>query len=217
MYGRSFFFILTTVATIGYGDIVPSNILETRFAIVLTMIGQLLFSFFTSNLKYVFSYLEGITVIDYRQELEEDFEFFIINFSKTLGKHSLARRNFSTYKDQILTSFNFSFKHLNKSEFFKELPPNLKKKIIFACFGDYKNKFLYFFEDPDENYKAGEDFMYEIISKLSCLIARPDEKVLVRKGEVKYIYFILTGSVTIWNKHYMFLSELETGSNIGDF
>ena len=42
--------------------------------------------------------MKGITVKDHRDELEEDFEFFIVDFSKTLGKGYLRRRDLSTYK-----------------------------------------------------------------------------------------------------------------------
>ena len=48
-------------------------------------------------------------------------------------------------------------------------------------------------------------------------MVRPEEKVLIRQLEVKYIYFILNGSVSVSNKNHWFLSEFSKGSYFGDF
>lgn len=39
IYGRTIYFILTTITTIGYGDIYPTNLNEYGYVIVLEMIG----------------------------------------------------------------------------------------------------------------------------------------------------------------------------------
>jgi len=55
MYIKSLYFIITTVATVGYGDISPQNNAEMIYCIMLMLFGVLLFTFVSGALSSILS------------------------------------------------------------------------------------------------------------------------------------------------------------------
>lgn len=55
LYMSSIYFTVTTVLTVGYGDITPYNPVEKLFCIILMISGVLLFSFATGSLTSMIS------------------------------------------------------------------------------------------------------------------------------------------------------------------
>ena len=55
LYMTAMYFSVTTVLTVGYGDITANNAMEKIFCIVLMVIGVLLFSFATGSLTSMIS------------------------------------------------------------------------------------------------------------------------------------------------------------------
>lgn len=55
LYIVSFYFTVTTIVTVGYGDITPKNGMETLFCVILMLIGVISFSFITSTLTSIIS------------------------------------------------------------------------------------------------------------------------------------------------------------------
>jgi hypothetical protein len=55
LYVRSFYFIVTTITTVGFGDITGGNTAEMLFAVTIMIIGVIAFSFATGSLTSIFS------------------------------------------------------------------------------------------------------------------------------------------------------------------
>jgi len=55
LYLTSFYFIITTMSTVGYGDISGQNNLERTVSIVLMLVGVISFSFATGSLSSIMS------------------------------------------------------------------------------------------------------------------------------------------------------------------
>ena len=55
LYIVSFYFTVTTIVTVGYGDITPKNAQERLFCVILMLIGVISFSFITSTLTSIIS------------------------------------------------------------------------------------------------------------------------------------------------------------------
>ncbi len=55
VYTVAFYFTVTTIVTVGYGDVGPKNSLERAFCIILMLIGVASFSFITSTLTSIIS------------------------------------------------------------------------------------------------------------------------------------------------------------------
>ena len=55
LYVVGFYFTVTTIVTVGYGDVTPKNNAERIFCVILMLIGVISFSFITSTLTSIIS------------------------------------------------------------------------------------------------------------------------------------------------------------------
>lgn len=55
IYANSFYFILTTITTVGYGDINGDTTIELLFSMSIEFIGLTFFSFLTGTISVMFS------------------------------------------------------------------------------------------------------------------------------------------------------------------
>ena len=55
LYMTSFYFTVTTIVTVGYGDITPVSIIEKILCVILMIIGVIGFSFVTGALASIIS------------------------------------------------------------------------------------------------------------------------------------------------------------------
>lgn len=55
IYANAFYFILTTITTVGYGDISGSTTLELLFSMCVEFVGLTFFSFLTGTISVMFS------------------------------------------------------------------------------------------------------------------------------------------------------------------
>ncbi len=55
LYSVAFYFTVTTIVTVGYGDVTPKNTGERAFCTILMLIGVISFSFITSTLTSIIS------------------------------------------------------------------------------------------------------------------------------------------------------------------
>jgi len=78
-YTVAFYFTVTTIVTVGYGDVTPKNDAERIFCVILMLIGVISFSFLTSTLTSI------ITTIDANEAILEE-KVSAINALKESGK-----------------------------------------------------------------------------------------------------------------------------------
>ena len=55
IYANAFYFILTTITTVGYGDLGGSTTLELLFSMIVEFVGLTFFSFLTGTISVMFS------------------------------------------------------------------------------------------------------------------------------------------------------------------
>lgn len=55
IYANAFYFILTTITTVGYGDITGNTTLELLFSMIVEFVGLTFFSFLTGTISVMFS------------------------------------------------------------------------------------------------------------------------------------------------------------------
>ena len=92
LYVVGFYFVLTTVSTIGYGDIVPKTNTEIIVMIFVQIIGVLMHAFITSNMVYVFfNPLESDFINQYK--VSQDY----LKFKKVDMDKRKEVRNFCQY------------------------------------------------------------------------------------------------------------------------
>ena len=84
-------------------------------------------------------------------------------------------------------------------EFFGQLKPSLKYKLLDELFGPFKANFHYMFEDEEFGFEAGKEFISDFLSQLYCRIFIPRGDIIKVGETFPELYMIKQGSV---NVHY---------------
>ena len=167
IYLSSIYFLITTVTSVGYGDITGNSITEFIFQIFLLIIGIIAYSWLISSIS------------NYVKENNQQNEVFnqkidILNEIK-LEHPSMTKELF----DKIylhLEYINLSQKK-DKSSLLDSLPPSVKRPLLYEMYKPIIENFSFF-----KNFKNSE-FVHRVISKLKPVLAVKND-LLLEQGEI---------------------------------
>lgn len=184
-YLCSVYWAITTLTTIGYGDITPKNDLERCICIAWMLIGAGFYSYTIGSLSSMISSIDAqqavlvqrlYTISDFADESELDTET------------KLELRNAIIYSS---TQNGMSWSE--KIELFKEIPRNLKFKIASKIYKGAVNK-LIFFQNKDPT------FIVHVIPHLNPHHI-PDNQFVYEEGNfADELYFVLSSRVVLTYK-----------------
>lgn len=92
----------------------------------------------------------------------------------------------------------------NENNFYANIPPELKNKLIFLLLTGYYNKFFYFFNDVQEQNFADIVFVRKVLSRLDCILFEEGTRIVEAGKPFHNLYFLYKGSVTIVDEHFAF-------------
>jgi len=115
LYITSLYFTVTTIVTVGYGDITPYNNQERSFVIFLMLVGVISFSFATSTLSVL------MTKYDFRNEIITQRTEFLQELQDI---YSFESELFNEISNHI--TYNSNQKSKDIAEFAEELPHKLR-------------------------------------------------------------------------------------------
>ena len=181
-YITSFYFILVTITTVGYGDITGNTYAEITFQIFLLIIGTIAYSF-------VISYFSNYIVkLNHKS----------MSFEKNVSILEEIRMNNPYLKDsiykEVLKNLHTEqlFERKDKSILFDCLPYSLKNKLIMEIYKPFINSFT-FFKDIENS-----DFIAKVVTSIKPLLSFKNQ-ILVQEGEhIKEIFFVNKGSLGLY-------------------
>lgn len=206
---KIWYFIFTTLVTVGYGDFYATNKYEMGFAIILLLAGPTWFAFMMGKSINVINLLQDISGTNNKKIDLQLWVYFIEEKSQILP-NELKRRIFNFYtnywkNDRLRTLENNStecsvdFSRIN-DRIFLSLPKYLRKQIFDYIFSDIFFQYCHFF-----NYL--ESKKYEICSFMRPICYNKDEILLNRGEKVNEIMFLLNGRIEVGvNTHSGFIS-----------
>jgi hypothetical protein len=80
-------------------------------------------------------------------------------------------------------------------DFFDQLKPTLRYRIVDEVFSEFKDKFNYFFIESDSGFKASKEFVSYFICNLYCRIYVPNQIIIRKYDRFAEMYLIETGYV----------------------
>lgn len=177
LYISALYFTVTTIVTVGYGDISPNNSTEKQFCILLMLIGVMSFSFTTGALSSLIATIdskesqlkEKMSVLhDIQKEFKVDHDLF----------NELSR--------------TVQYNHRKKSKdvmcFMEELPHKLKLELAMVIHMQLYSE-VKFFKKKERSFIAW-------ITTLLRPLNVEDERYVYKEGEeVTEIYFLVKGAV----------------------
>ena len=198
-YINALYWSLTTISTVGYGDIVPQNMVEKAYAIFTMLTGFAFFSLLIGQIANLLNrrdpanqhYLENIERLSqfmrYRPlppELQEGIqEYYQYKWQKRLG--------------------------LNEEEFLDTLPLHLKTQVAMQMKTDILEKIPLFQE-------ASDAFIESIALHLQAVVFTPGSYI-TRAGEIgEEMYFIVYGEVAVLNEEGEEITSLSDGDFFGE-
>jgi CRP-like cAMP-binding protein len=195
------YYIFTTIFTIGYGDISPTNTVERVYVSILMTIGSVIWSFLLTAFSQVFIINdERTSILNTRMEVLDS-----ISSDLTLSDNLVER---------IRRSIQYDFKAYKKDqmELMCFLPINLRNELYLSM---YKTQIthLKFFKNQSFN------FIITVLPLLKNIELLKDEHIITKGDIVKHLYMVTKGvlSVVLINEgERLEISQIKSSFHIGD-
>jgi hypothetical protein len=191
------YFSITTLSTVGYGDLYPISNLEKVLGIVIMLAGVAFFSFVMS------SFIEIISTFNRNLGVEEE-TFELHNWMTLLTRFRENKPLPNSLYRQINQHFKYYWTNnrLNQvqkdNEFINALPGSIKRGVIVHyLFDDIFYNFRIFFNP--QKYKDSK-FLYDVAFGLMPrnFSEKDDENIIFdEEEEVLEMYFIISGTVGV--------------------
>ena len=182
LYLTSFYYLITTMTTVGYGDIVCYSFNELIFQIILLSVGLIIYSWIVSNIgNYIKN--ESYASIQYNKD-EAILEEIRISYPKMPFK--LYNKIFLH-----LNARKMRQKHCNSNILINGLPYSLKNKILLTMYKKIIENFKFF------RGNHNTDFTLRILMNLLPLFSKKNA-ILIREGQIiENIIFVKEGRLCL--------------------
>ena len=181
LYVLSFYWAITTLTTVGYGDVLPFTTGEIVLTVIVQFVGTMVFAYIMASITSVVS-SEDVTATLIKQKKAELNEYMD---HRELGVELKAR---------IKAHYEYQWKRttiFDEEQILESLPPFLRMDV--AC-----SMNLDLVKNVPVLLALGDDCMAMVVTKLKPLQLTPGEKV-VRKGTVGHeMYFITEGILDVY-------------------
>lgn len=181
-YLQAFYWTVTTLSTVGYGDITPDifNEVHLLFTILSQLLGVGMYGYVIGNISTVIANIDTAKTL-YREKMER-----INTFLKYRRIPSSLSNRINDYYDYLWETR----RGYDETSVVDELPYSLRVQVVLELHREIISKVPIF-------AGASQAFIREIILNMESVVFTPGDYV-VRKGEIgAEMYFISRGSVDV--------------------
>ena len=203
LYIISFYYILTTLLSVGYGDITPVNNYERVFVIFFMLVCAFFYSFLITLISFLYSKKETKLMIFSEKE----------NLLKEINEEYHLKQDLYKKIDSAIEHYTQDWKN-DKLIFIENLPRNIKLTIQSSVFKNIRNCLCYF--DKIQN----EPFIFEVCHLFKSQLYEKNTFLIQEGSLFQEIYFILKGEILIMlsEKYENFpLSIIKASETFGDY
>ena len=199
-YISSLYWCITTLTTVGYGDITPSSNIQKLYTIFVEVLGVGVYGYLIGNVASILSKKDPAKVL-YEENLEK---LTALNKYRKLPHELQSRvRDYYTYMFKQRMGFN-------ESDFLRGLPSGLKSDVSMYLKKEVIEK-INLFKDADQK------FIREIAQHLRPVVLTPGDCVFSEGDEGNDMFFVINGELSVYvsgNKEK--IATLENGDYFGE-
>ena len=181
VYLSSVYFLITTVTSVGYGDIIGSSFTEIIFQIFLLMVGIIAYSWLISSLS------------NYVQENNKQSEAF----NQKISLLNEIKLEHPKMPKELYDKIHLHLEYINlgqkkdKSSLINFLPHTIQKSLLYEMYKPIIENFNFF-----KNFKNSE-FVNRVISKLKPVLAVKNDLLLEQDEIIEDTIFVKQGRLSL--------------------
>ena len=182
IYVGAVYYVIATVTTVGYGDLIGKNLIEIIFRVIMLIAGTCIYSWLISSISnYIKKMSERNTKYEKKLEILQEIKLNNPHLNNKLYEKILRLLHYRKYHED----------ETEKNIVLNSLPNSLKNTLIIEMYKKFINDFM-FFRGIDN-----KEFIVQIISKLKPVIGVKGD-TLIKEGEsIDDIIFIKDGILSL--------------------
>ena len=182
LYLNSFYFITTTITTVGYGDMIGNSIAEAIFRIILLTVGISLYSWIVSNIG---SYVDNESRISIRfnkdEAILEEIRISYPNMPYKLYNQILHHLELRKLRQ----------KKLDSNILINSLPYSLRNTVLFAVHKQVITNFKIFKKCQNS------DFINQVLTNFIPLFSKKNAILIYENQLIENLIFIKNGRLSL--------------------
>ena len=200
IYLASIYFVMQTIATIGFGDIVPVTMTERIYTLLLLLIGVGFYSYIVGNLSNIFKVLE---------KDKASIKLKLSRLQEFAKDNKIPQRLREKIKRHIEMTSESGIQNFDKASLIKELPASLKNQVQIHIHKKIVER-IFFFQDKDEQ------FICRFVGKLKTQELSTSELIYSKEDSADDVYFISKGRIIIKGEFGGIVKNFLQGSYFGE-
>lgn len=184
VYVAGLYFVVLTILSVGYGDIVGSNHMEKVYVVFLLIISVFVYSWLVSTLSKIKDADAVLAVSEGAAHVKA--KFTVLEHIR----HHYPNMTYACYKRIIrYLKYNYKKQLFNPKMIFENLPSHLQRDLVFHMYKPEVENFVFFkpFDNDDFIMKVFMCFQQNICIKNERIVSKGDymdEMLFVRNGKL---------------------------------
>ena len=181
-YVASLYFMITTMTTVGYGDIVCVSFIERIYHIILLFIGTLLYTFLVSKIG---NYLRD----ESHEQIKLSKDLNILE-SIRISYPTMPFKLYNKIKNHLLSIFK-KRKKTGISLLINGVPDAIKNDLLFKIYSKVINGFIIFKEVKNSN------FALQMLTSFIPVVSKKEEIIILEGEIIRNIVFVKDGRLSM--------------------
>ncbi|MBI5607642.1 MAG: cyclic nucleotide-binding domain-containing protein [Deltaproteobacteria bacterium] len=198
-YVRAVYWTLTTLTTVGYGDITPRTMVQMLYVCGTQVLGVGVFGFVISNVASVLTRLDAAR--EHHMSQLDRLETYM-NYNRLPGDLRAQVREYFRYMWDTRQGYQ-------DSEVLTGLPAKLRGAITMHLNRDMVRKIPLL-------RGAGDSFVQDLMEEMQAMVAVPGERIFAAGEPGDGMYFIRSGAVAIVTASGEVVATLHAGNFFGE-